>query len=60
MHRYQTVFLKRIETPVIDRIVSNDFTLTIHTSQIGEFEYSLDGVSYQKQNVFYEYSEWDL
>ena len=45
------------ESPKIDRIETVDFennenSLTVYTSNIGEFEYSIDGLSFQDDNYF--------
>ena len=48
----KTVTLKEIEIPVIDRVISNDYTLQIITDNTGNFEYSLDGRTYQLSNTF--------
>jgi len=38
--------------PVISSIDTADLQVTINTTQIGDFEYSIDGVNYQNSNVF--------
>lgn len=38
--------------PVITNIDTNDLEVTINTSQNGDFEYSLDGITYQDSNIF--------
>jgi gliding motility-associated-like protein len=45
------------DLPVIDRFVISDWTaiensITVFTSNIGSFEYSLDGINYQNENTF--------
>lgn len=38
--------------PKIDTVVTNESTVTINPLQIGDYEFSLDGVNYQKSNIF--------
>lgn len=38
--------------PVISSIETNGLEVTINTTQSGDFEYSLDGITYQSSNVF--------
>ncbi len=39
--------------PVISQISTNERTVTIITSNEGDFEYKLDGLDYQSSNIFY-------
>ena len=43
-----------VETPIIDNVVSDGNDIIITTSNIGDFEYSLDGNSFQTNNIFYD------
>jgi gliding motility-associated-like protein len=38
--------------PLISTIDVEDFTVTISTTEAGDFEYSLDGISFQPSNIF--------
>ena len=44
--------LTQINEPVIESIESNGFQLEIITSEFGNYEYSLDDVTYQSSNIF--------
>lgn len=49
--------VKKSNKPTINTIESkdwtdNDNTITVFTSGIGEYEYSIDGINYQESNVF--------
>ncbi len=38
--------------PKIETVVTNESTVTINPFQIGDYEFSLDGVNYQQSNIF--------
>ncbi|MCW5515011.1 T9SS type B sorting domain-containing protein [Muriicola sp. Z0-33] len=48
----KTISLNQIDIPVIDRIISEDYTLTITAINSGDFEYAINGGAYQRSNVF--------
>lgn len=48
----KTITLTQIDSPVIGSIVSDGTDIIVTTSNSGEFEYSLDGTSYQLSNTF--------
>ena len=48
----KTITLNQIEAPKIKTAISEEYTLTILMDNNGNFEYSLDGYSYQNENVF--------
>ena len=48
----KTVEVIQIDKPVVDQVVSNHRDLTIVTSNSGNFEYSLNGFTYQDSPVF--------
>lgn len=48
----KTIVVTESEAPVIDTITSSGDTITVITANIGEFEYSVDGINYQSSNVF--------
>ena len=48
----KTIELTQIDSPVIDEIISNDIDIEVITSNGGDLEYSLDGITYQDQSVF--------
>lgn len=48
----KTIFLKQLEFPIIEKIVSSDLDLQVIMSNSGVFEYSLDGIIYQRNNTF--------
>nr|WP_262920456.1 T9SS type B sorting domain-containing protein [Hanstruepera flava] len=48
----KTIELTQINNPVIESINSNGFQIEILTTIVGNFEYSLDGISYQANNIF--------
>ncbi|WP_282053623.1 T9SS type B sorting domain-containing protein [Maribacter luteus] len=48
----KTINLVQLDSPVIDYISSDDYTLEIHMANSGNFAYSLDGISYQRETVF--------
>lgn len=50
--RNKTISLSQIDAPVIDRIISSDFQLTVNTSNTGDFEYSLNGFDFQDSPIF--------
>ncbi len=49
--------IKASVTPTIQKIDTSDWTrseneITVYTQEAGEFEYSIDGINYQAENVF--------
>nr|WP_255572941.1 T9SS type B sorting domain-containing protein [Hanstruepera marina] len=48
----KTIELTQINNPVIESINSNGFQIEILTTEDGDFEYSLDDISYQTSNIF--------
>jgi gliding motility-associated-like protein len=48
----KTIGLNQIDSPKIRSAVSEEHTLSIFTENNGNFEYSLDGYSYQSENLF--------
>jgi len=48
----KTIVVTENTVPVIDMITSIGDSITITTTNSGEFEYSLDGIVYQNSNVF--------
>ncbi len=40
------------QAPVISSVIINDLTVVINTTQMGTFEYSMDGINYQDSNLF--------
>lgn len=48
----KTIELKELVTPIIDHIVSDEYTLEIITANSGDFEYSLNGILFQSSNIF--------
>jgi gliding motility-associated-like protein len=49
--------IKASVTPTIQKIDTSDWTrseneITVYTKEAGEFEYSIDGINYQAENVF--------
>ncbi|WP_157943707.1 MULTISPECIES: T9SS type B sorting domain-containing protein [Arenibacter] len=49
----KTIALEQIDAPKVQTATSNEHAITIITAIHGEFEYSLDGFSYQDENTFY-------
>lgn len=49
----KTITLSQIDRPIIGSIVSNGSDLIIDPQNSGDFEYSLDGISYQLNNTFF-------
>src|SRR5690606_13985582 len=49
----KTITVRKIDTPVIGSVVSDGDDIIITTVNSGEYEYSLDGGSYQLNNRFY-------
>ncbi|WGD35931.1 T9SS type B sorting domain-containing protein [Olleya sp. YS] len=47
-----TFNVEEIETPIINTIESVGNSIVVTTSNFGNFEYSLDGISFQSSNVF--------
>ncbi len=50
--RTKTITLSQIDAPRIDRISSNEYTLTINPANSGDFEYSINGFAFQDHPVF--------
>ena len=48
----KTFTVTQNDLPVIDDVLINGTTATIIVSTFGDYEYSIDGVSYQTYNVF--------
>jgi hypothetical protein len=48
----KTITLNQIDLPVIGEILSNEYDITVATSNMGSFEFSLDGFNYQDEPVF--------
>lgn len=48
----KTIEIEEIVTPSISSVISKHRDIIINTSQITDFEYSLDGITYQKEAVF--------
>lgn len=48
----RTITVDQIDLPIIDKIVSDGPSIVVTTSNHGNFEYSLDGISFQPNNVF--------
>ncbi len=48
----KTILLNQIDLPVIDQILSNNFDIMVSTSIAGEFEFSLDGITFQNEPNF--------
>ncbi|WNM19298.1 Ig-like domain-containing protein [Flavobacterium capsici] len=40
------------EIPIIDDVITNEATVTITTTNTGNFEYSIDGINYQTSPIF--------
>lgn len=49
----KTITLTQIDTPVIASIISEGTNIIITTENSGEFEYSLNGTSFQLSNIFF-------
>lgn len=49
----KTITVTQIDRPVIASIVSDGSDIIVNTQNIGDFEYSLDGVNYQLSNIFF-------
>ncbi len=52
----RTFTISQILAPTISTVDVNGTTITIKTTNPGDFEYSIDGVNYQDSNVFTEVS----
>lgn len=52
----RTFTISQILPPTISTVDVNGTTITINTTNPGDFEYSIDGVNYQDSNVFTEVS----
>ena len=48
----KTIELVQLNTPLIDHISSDGYTLKVHMANTGDFEYSLDGSFFQDNPVF--------
>lgn len=49
----KTITVHQSQTPIIESVVSEGSNIVVTMSSLGNFEYSLDGVNYQTNNVFY-------
>lgn len=54
---FAEVEIKASFTPTIEKVDTKDWTrednaITVYTKEAGEYEYSIDGVNYQAENVF--------
>ncbi len=49
----KTITLTQIDTPIISSIASVGNNIIVTTFNSGEFEYSLDGITYQLSNTFF-------
>ncbi len=47
-----TFTVTQIEIPIIESVESIESAIIVNTSNIGDFQYSVDGVNYQNSNVF--------
>ena len=47
-----TFYFEEIETPIIESVISDGSSIVISTSNTGDFLYSLDGNSFQTNNIF--------
>ncbi|WP_297762490.1 T9SS type B sorting domain-containing protein [uncultured Muriicola sp.] len=50
----KTILLNQIDLPVIDEVISTDLDISISTLNEGEFEFSLDGVNFQDDPIFFD------
>ncbi|MBT8263930.1 MAG: T9SS type B sorting domain-containing protein [Muriicola sp.] len=48
----KTITLNQIDVPAIEEISSDEYDITVVTSNMGSYEYSLDGFTYQDEPVF--------
>src|SRR5690606_32342824 len=48
----KTITLNQIDRPIIASVSSEEYTISILTKNLGEFEYSLDGFNFRDQNNF--------
>ncbi|WP_324025093.1 T9SS type B sorting domain-containing protein [Maribacter sp. BPC-D8] len=48
----RTFTVEQIDLPRIDKITSDGPSIVVSTSNNGNFEYSLDGISFQSSNIF--------
>lgn len=48
----KTITLNQIDRPIIASVSSEEYTISILTKNLGEFEYSLDGFNFRDQNIF--------
>ena len=49
----KTFYVEQTPNPIIENIVSDGSTIIINLSNFGDFEYSLDGISFQFNPVFH-------
>jgi gliding motility-associated-like protein len=49
----KTITLTQIDNPVIDNVVSDGNDIVVNTANSGDFEYSLDGNTYQLSPMFF-------
>lgn len=49
----KTITLTQIDNPIIDTVFSDGNHIVVTTANTGDFEYSLDGVSYQSSPTFF-------
>ena len=48
----KTIILTQIDAPIIESVTSEGNSIIVTTLNFGDFEYSLDGVSYQFSSIF--------
>jgi len=48
----RTITVEQIDLPIIDKIVSDGPSIVVSTANSGNFEYSLDGISFQTNPIF--------
>jgi len=48
----KTITLTQIDAPIIENVISEGNSIIVTTLNSGDFEYSLDGISYQSNNIF--------
>lgn len=48
----KTITLNQIDVPAIEEIISDEYDIIVVTSNMGSFEFSLDGFTYQSEPVF--------
>jgi len=50
----KTIYVEQTPSPIIENIVSDGSSIVIYTSNSGDFEYSLDGISFQSSPLFFD------